>query len=153
MTKKPLSPEVYARMSQAAKQGREAWRRGDIPAAERHFVEAWNTLPEPKSEQDYAQSLAWGLVEFYRDTKQCEKATQWLRALRELYGPHSDSSLDFLAGTVAFECEDLDTAFRLFRQLYLEFGKRPFEGSDPKYLDFYERRFGPLSGRTPQDGL
>jgi hypothetical protein len=148
---KPLLPAVHSAMSQAAAQGREAWKRGDIGAAERRFLEAWSALPEPKSEQDYAQSLARGLVNFYRDTGQFEKARQWLGTMRELYLPGPNPSLDFLAGTVAFESGDLDSALRLFRQVYLEFGERPFAGSDPKYLDFYRRRFGERGDPAPQD--
>ncbi len=93
-----------------------------------------------KIEQDYAQSLSFGLTIFYRDTRQFEKAKQWLEVVRQAYGPGPDDFVDFLAGTVAFDAGDESEAFRLFQRLYLEFGSRPFEGSDRRYLDFYRKR-------------
>lgn len=142
MIKHSLSPEVLNAYTKAAEEGRLAWKLGAVNEAETKFLEAWNILPNPKIEQDHAQSLAWGLVEFYRDTKQFEKAKQWLRTMKEAYGPSPNAFVNFLAGTVALDAGDLDEAFALFHELFVKFGERPFEGSDRKYLDFYKNRAG-----------
>ena len=136
----PLSADALSTMSAAAASGREAWKRGAIEEAEKHFLDAWSALPDPKLEQDYGQSLSRGLTVFYRDTKQCEKAKQWLQTTREAYGPGPDDSIEFLAGTVHLDCGELDEAYRLFQPLFVKFGSRPFEGSDGKYLAFYRKR-------------
>lgn len=136
----PLSAQSLATVEEEGKKGREAWKAGDISGAEAHFLQTWNALPEPKLQQDYAQSLSRGITTFYRDTRQFEKARKWIGIVREAYGPELDPSVEFLAGTVAFESGDLTEAFRLFEPLYLKYGKRPFEERDPKYLDFTRTR-------------
>jgi hypothetical protein len=140
--KKQLSPQILATLTKLAAEGRQAWQNGAISEAEKKFLAAWDSLPEPKTDQDYAQSLSRGLVTFYGDTKQYEKAKQWLQTVRKAYGGGSNPSVDFLAGTVAFDSGDLDGAFHLFHRLYSEFRERPFEGKDHKYLDFYRDRTG-----------
>lgn len=132
--KRPLPDKVRACMEREADAGLAAWKNGDIVTAEEHFLAAWNAVPEPRLEHELVQAHAWALTTFYRDTGQYDKAQQWMKTVRMAYLP--SPSLDFLEGTVAFDCGDLDTAFRLFHPLYLEYGARPFEGRNAKYLDF-----------------
>jgi hypothetical protein len=136
----PIPPEAVATITEEGARGREAWKRGAIGEAETHFLNAWSALPEPKLEKDYAQSLSRGLTVFFTQTKQFEKAKQWLQITREAYGRGPNASVDFLAATVDFESGDLDAAFRLFDELFVQYGSRPFQGKDPRYLDFYTKR-------------
>lgn len=131
---------VRAQIEEESKSGREAWASGNPDAAERHFLNAWAALPEPKLDFDYAQLLSSGLATFYRDTRQFDKARRWIEVMRQAYGPEPNVYPEFLAGTIAFESGDLDEAFRLFRPWYEQFGSRPFEGQEPKYLDLVRRR-------------
>ena len=85
-------------------------------------------LPEPKIEYDYAQSLSGGLVTFYRDTKQFEKAKEWLTVMRDAYGPGPNIYVEFLAGTVYYDAGMLDDAFAIFDTAYKKFKQRPFQG-------------------------
>lgn len=132
--KRPLPEEVRACMQREADAGLAAWKCGDIVAAEKHFLAAWDAVPEPKLEHEFVQAHAWALTTFYRDTGQYDSAKKWMRTVRLAYLP--SPSVDFLEGTVAFDRGDMDTAFRLFHALYLEYGARPFEGRNAKYLDF-----------------
>jgi tetratricopeptide (TPR) repeat protein len=140
--KKPVSQEIVANISAQSKAGREAWQRGDTQKAEDRFLDAWRQLPEPKIEYDYAQSLSRGLVTFYRDTKEFEKAKEWLTVMRDAYGPGPDTSVEFLAATVYYDAGMLDDAFAIFDTAYKEFKQRPFQGEDGKYLQFYKERAG-----------
>ena len=142
MTRQPLAQSVTAKIEEEGKSGREAWKSGDLAKAERHFLSAWDALPEPKLEFDYAQLLSSGIAEFYRDTHQFEKAWHWIRIMRTAYGPEPNPYPEFLAGTIAFESGELDDAYGLFRPLYERYGSRPFEGRDKKYLDLVRRRIG-----------
>lgn len=132
--KRPLPDKVRASMEREADAGLATWKRGDIVAAEKHFLAAWNAVPEPKLEHEFVQAHAWALTTFYRDTGQYDKARQWMHTVREAYLP--SPSVDFLEGTIAFDGGDQDRAFRLFHALYLAYGARPFEGRDAKYLNF-----------------
>jgi hypothetical protein len=84
--------------------------------------------------------LSRGLVEFYRQTNQYDKAKTWLETVRDVYDVEhnaaSGASVTFLAGAVHFDAGNLETARVLFERLYKEYGRRPFDGSDPKYLQF-----------------
>ena len=140
--KKPVSPEIVANIYAQGAAGREAWQRGDIQKAEDKFLDVWRLLPEPKIEYDYAQSLSRGLVTFYRDTKQFEKAIEWLTVMRDAYGPGPNISVEFLAATVYHDAGMLDDAFAIFDTAYKEFKERPFQGKDGKYLQFYKERAG-----------
>lgn len=137
---KPLPDEILASLKIHAACGREAIRAGDTARAERDFLAAWNCLPEPKVEYDYAQSLSRGLVAFYRDAGKIDQARQWYQVMRDAYGSLPDSSSDFIGGTIDYEAGEYDSAFRAFDALYKRFKTRPFEGHAKKYLEFYKKR-------------
>lgn len=81
-----------------------------------------------------------GNLVFYRDSKQFEKARQWLEVARESYGPGRNETIEFLAATLWYEMGDFDKAFEEFDRQYKAFKTRPFQGKDKKYLDFYLSR-------------
>ena len=139
--KKPVPHEIVANISAQGKAGREAWQRADIQKAEDRFLDAWRLVPEPKTEYDYyAQSLSRGLVTFYRNTKQFEKAKEWLTVMRHAYGPGPNIDVEFLAATVYYDAGMLDDALAIFDAAYKKFRQRPFQGDDRKYLRFYRER-------------
>jgi tetratricopeptide (TPR) repeat protein len=140
--KKTVPKETVAILSEKGASGRQAWKRGDVQEAETKFLEAWDALPEPRSEYDYAQTLSRGLVTFFRDTRQYDKAKEWLSTMREAYGPGPDDFVEFTAATVYFDSGMLDDAFAIFDTQYQKFKQRPFQGEDKKYLEFYKKRAG-----------
>jgi hypothetical protein len=114
---------------------------GDFPAAEAEALKAWEALPEPKLQWDYyANVIPMDLVTFYRNWGDFGKALAWLGIARETYGPGPNVSVEFVAATVAYESGDFDAAFQEFNRQYETFGKRAFEGEDPKYLAFTMKR-------------
>lgn len=138
--KKELNEAALEVLKQNSKAGREAWKGGDLVLAEKHFINAWDAIPEPKNEYDYAQSLAGGLVVFYRDTKQLDKAKKWLPIMRQTYSSPSNDYVEFMAATIHFEAGEFDLAFVIFDNQFKKFKNRPFEGEDKKYLEYYKKR-------------
>lgn len=136
----PVSKDIESRLYENGKLGRDAWKSGRISEAEKYFLEAWNALPEPRTKYDFAQSMSRGLVTFYRDTSQFPQAFKWLDIMREAYGPKPNDFVEFVAGTVHFDAGNLDEAFRVFDDQVKRFRFRPFQGEDPKYLNFYKSR-------------
>jgi tetratricopeptide (TPR) repeat protein len=120
------------------RQAREARRGKDLERREKLSLQAWDLLPEPKLGWEfYSNIMPRDNLIFYRDTKQFEKAMKWLEITRESYGPDRNDTIEFLAATLWYEMGDFDKAFEEFDTQYEAFRKRPFEGKDKKYLDFF----------------
>lgn len=146
---RPLPAAAEAKLDEYAALAREAHEAGDLDTAEKNFLKAWESIPEPRTEYEYADSMATGLAQFFRDTGQAEKAKPWVELAREIYGDE-DPDIDFLAATVHYCAGEFDDAYALFDNLYQQFRRRPFQGEDPAYLDFYLERSALLkAGKTP----
>lgn len=135
-----LSADQVAKIQEYGLQGREAIKQGHTDQAEKCFLAAWDVIPEPKLEHDYAQTLSRGLVSYYKQVQQYDKALAWVDVMRKAYGPDENVSVEFTAATVYFDAGALDDAFSIFDKQFKEYGKRPFQGEDKKYLDFYLNR-------------
>ncbi len=139
---KDLPADAMSVLAEHSAQGRQALQKGNILAAEKHFLAAWGAIPQPQLDYDYAPSLAVALTEFYRDTAQPAKARPWLALARQAYGPEPNPYTEFLAATVSYEAGEFDEAYRLFDQLFRQYNRRPFQESKPEYLSFYLHRAG-----------
>lgn len=123
------------------RQAGEAARGNEPERSESLMLRAWEILPEPKLGWEfYSNIMPRDNLLFYRDTRQFDKAKHWLEVTRESYGPGRDESIEFDAATLWYEMGDFDQAFEEFDRQYKAFKKRPFEGHDKKYLDFYMSR-------------
>lgn len=141
-----LPKEVQNSIDNLLRKAGEARRAGNAQEEERLALEAWDTLPEPKLGWNYYSNIMpFDNVGFFRDVREFDKALRWLDVTRQSYGstPDSpDSAIEFLAATVYFEMGDLDKAFEIFDWQFKNWNKRPFEGENRKYLDFYLSRKG-----------
>jgi tetratricopeptide (TPR) repeat protein len=132
---KTLAPDVLQKFQALAAKGQEAWlKRADLAAAEKYFLEAWETLPEPKLEQEWSQIMIAGMLEFYREARQFEKARQWLELAAKSYGDPGNEHVRMLRGQLAYDEGAMQEAAEVLTSLYQEFGGRPFEDLDEKYL-------------------
>jgi hypothetical protein len=133
--------DISEAIGQISKMGREAWRAGDITAAEESFLSAWKLIPDPKFDYDFfPQTMSRGLVEFYRDTAQFAKARAWLETVRQAYLPideASEATILFLEATVDYDSGELVSAFQRFETLYKLYKMRPFQGQDDRYKRFF----------------
>lgn len=134
--KKPLTPNIEEKIQTLGIEGRKSWSKGNIEDAENIFLRCWAEIPEPKFEYDYSQILSGGLVRFYRDSRQLEKASHWIDVMKKAYNSNTDIDIEFMEATVYYEAKELDKAYEIFATQYKNFGKRPFEGEDKKYLTF-----------------
>ena len=132
----PLSQEIVSEIQTLGKGGRTAWETGNISLAEQKFLAIWDIIPEPKFEHDYAQSISRGLVSFYRDTGQLDKALEWIEIYRNAYGAWNPS-VEFDVATVYFAFDNYDKAFKIFDEIYKKYGNMFFSANDKKYSEFY----------------
>jgi tetratricopeptide (TPR) repeat protein len=136
----PLPPEAEEKLYEYGALSAKAEEEGDITSAEKYFLAAWNSIPDPKLTYDHAQSMTADLAVFYRNIGQPQKAKEWLPLAREAYGPESDPHVEFIAATVHYEAGELDEAYALFDALFKGYKSRPFQGEKPDYLAFYMDR-------------
>lgn len=148
---RPLPPEAEQWLDAHCAQGRQARIQGDTAEAERHFLAAWDAIPEPKLDHEYADSLSVGLTEFYRDMGRPADALPWLARAAEAYG-EDEPGVRFLAGSVHYAAAEYDAAYAVFDELFKAYRQRPFQGEHPGYLAFYHARAEALrEGRQPVD--
>ena len=142
--KKELPKDLDEKINALATSAWTEWQKGDSSIAEASFLKAWDLIPDPKFEYDlYPQALSRRIAVFYRDSKQDSKALEWLDIVKQAYSPLNDASLatiTFLEATVDFDAGRLDQAFSKFESLYKEYGKRPFEGAEKRFCDFFFQR-------------
>jgi len=110
---------------------------GNIVSADAWLMRSWEALPVPRHEWDLSQLVIQQAISFYLKTHHPEEARKWLDPLALSFGSADDGTVAMIAGTMHYEVSDFDSAFERFNFMYREFGKRPFQGRDKKYLDFY----------------
>ncbi|MCF5685747.1 hypothetical protein [Pseudomonas sp. PA-1-3F] len=132
-----LTPEQIEKISNLSKEGREYWKKNQLSEAESCFLRAWGIMQSPTLTLDYSQSIARGLVAFFKETKQYEKAISWLAVMHDLYTPKPSDYVEFIAATVYFDAGKTSAAYEIFDKQYKKYGKRPFTDEDKKYLNFY----------------
>lgn len=138
-----LPTDIKTIIDDLLRQAGEAERAGDLRRSEDAFLQAWAALPEPKLGWNfYSNIIPRDNLLFYRDTRQFEKAEKWLAITRESYGPGRNEVIEFLAATLWYAMGDFDRAYEEFARQYQAGKKRPFQGEDKKYLDFYLERAG-----------
>jgi tetratricopeptide (TPR) repeat protein len=136
-----LPEDIRQQIDDLLRQAGEAARGNEPERSEKLRLKAWEMLPEPKLDWEfYSNIMPRNNLIFYRDTKQFDKALQWLEVTRESYGPGRNEVIEFFAATLWYAMGDLDKAFEEFDRQYKAFKVRPFQGEDKKYLDFYMSR-------------
>ena len=136
----PLPPEIEAAIDNALEESYAAEKKGDLLAAAGWMEKAWELIPLPKEEYDYAQILGLVGTRFFRNAKMLDKAHEWLARLAKAYGDGgaaTQDTLDLLEATIRYEEGDFDRAFLLFHKHFKVWKNRTFENEDPKYKKFY----------------
>jgi hypothetical protein len=130
--------------------GEEFVDAGEDVAALNHFRAAWELLPVPKEEQGPAIQLLAAIADscfFLGDWEGCRQAVQHaFRAGADVANPF----LRLRLGQSLYELGNTQEAANWLVPVYLHEGRQPFEGEDPKYLEFFRDRLQPPSGGWPE---
>lgn len=141
-----LSSEIDKKVDTLLRKSGEAMRAGNWDEEKKYALEAWDALPDPKLGWNfYSNIIPRDMVTAYRDHKEFDEALKWLEITRQSYKStieNPDSEIEFIAATVYYEMGDTDRAFQIFDWQFKNWKRRPFEGQDRKYLDFYLSRKG-----------
>ncbi|SRR5579871_398668 len=113
------------------------------------FQAAWDALPEPKDDQEFAIQILAAIADchFYlRAWKQCCDAVQHaFRCGADVGNPFFRMRL----GQSLYELGKEREAASWLVPVYLLEGRKPFEASDPKYLEFFRNRLKAPPGGWP----
>lgn len=103
--------------------------------------EAWNAIPYPRVNYDESYHLVKKIINICIMTKQPENAYKWVNICFIADLERIDTGeREFLAGKVAFECNDLINAKELFFIANQKSGGRCFGPKDGKYLKFFKSK-------------
>jgi hypothetical protein len=127
----------------------------ELIAAERdedalkRFQAAWASLPAPKEEQEPAVRILAAIADCHfhlGDWAACRDAVQVsFRCGADIGNPF----LRLRLGQSLYELGDENEAANWLVPVYLMEGREPFEGDDPKYLEFFRGRLNPPPGGWP----
>lgn len=114
------------------------------------FQAAWESLPEPRDEQELAGRIIGAIADccFYLgDWEGCRRAVQHaFRCGEDVNNPF----LRMRLGQSLYEMGDEQEAANRLVPVYLLEGRTPFEGEDPKYLESFRGRLDAPPGGWPE---
>jgi hypothetical protein len=139
-----------AKVDRLFSQGEEFADAGQYTEALARFREAWDLLPEPKDEQGPAVQILGAIADCHFFTgawEACRDAVHHaFRCGAELDNPFFRLRL----GQSLYELGDEREAANWLVPVYLTEGREPFEGDDPKYLEFFRDKLQPPPGGWPE---
>jgi hypothetical protein len=114
------------------------------------FRAAWDALPEPRDEQDPAIHILAAIADSHFHLAEWEECR---RAVQHAFRCGADLDNPFLRlrlGQSLYELGDKREAANWLVPVYLAEGRGPFEGEDPKYLEFFRGQLDPPPGGWPE---
>lgn len=135
------NPSLEEKIVSTTERGNEAHDKKQYDKALTIYQEAWDLLPESKTE--WKMLSQWISSSFYNtffDTKDYSKAKDWAETALKSIDSKIDTSPLINLGMVCKELGRDDEAYSYFDQAY-QYGKeRAFKERPKKYLDFYLKR-------------
>jgi hypothetical protein len=114
------------------------------------FQTVWVLLPEPKDKQDLAVQILAGIADCQFSLGAWQKCRE---AVQHAFRCGADVGNPFLRlrlGQCLYELGNEHEAANWLVPVYLMEGKAPFEGEDPKYLNFFRAKLLPPEGGWPE---
>lgn len=118
----------------------EAIEDESLDRALTHYRRAWDELPRPKAKQKLAAQILTAIAdcEFQKGNwNECQRTL--MQAFNECGLPEDSPFARLRLGQCQYELGNLKEAETWLVSLYTEQGREPFEGEDPKYLEFFLR--------------
>lgn len=136
----PLQKEIDSAVTAERNKAFEFKKQNNYQSAEKHYLKAWELLPEPKYDWDSSQILIYRISDFYLEWRKFEQALAWAKQVFDTKPLAGDGTPYITLGRIYFEAGDMDQAFSNFEKAFELAGKRAYDGEDKKYLEFYKKR-------------
>jgi hypothetical protein len=115
-----------------------------------HFRAAWDVLPEPREDQDVAIRILAAIADCHFYLGQWQRCRQAVQHAFRCGADMADPFLRLRMGQSLYELGEEREAANWLVPVYLQEGREPFEGDDPKYLEFFRGRLMPPPGGWPE---
>lgn len=121
----------------------EAYRSEGVQAALNQLLQAWEMLPEPKTQHNMSTVLASFIANYYLEQQLFDEALHWGNILKEGQKYKIDSGEGyFLCGKIYYEMGDTENALQEFSIAWEKSDGRIFSGKPKQYAAFLK------AGRT-----
>ena len=135
-----LDARTYELVTQLCAQGDELARHDDHRGAIARFNEAWQLLPEPKSDWHAATWILAGIADSGFLGGFLQTAREALDYVMRCPDAIGNPFLHLRRGQVLFEQGQLDGAADELTRAYMAEGEQIFTAEDAKYLNFLKTR-------------
>ena len=140
--KKQIEPTIRKRIDELLEASGEKFSSGDLRGSLDIALQAWDLIPEPKSDWDYyPQSLSAGFVQDFADLGDKESVSKWSQIMADMYGDpnHEDQLVLMTEGEAMYKLGDKDRAYYIFGRIYEIYGQSGFSGDQSVYFEFYRK--------------
>ncbi|MBY5461059.1 hypothetical protein EHI47_18545 [Rhizobium leguminosarum] len=140
--KKQIEPTIRKRIDELLEASGKKFSSGDLRGSLDVALQAWDLIPEPKSDWDYCpQSLSVGFVQDFADLGDKESVSKWSQIMAEMYGDpnHEDQLVLMTEGEAMYKLGDKDRAYYIFGRIHEIYGQRGFSGDQSVYFEFYRK--------------
>jgi len=113
------------------------------------FQAAWDLLPEPKGEWEYALAILSAIADSHFHLGDYQECYRGMQQTLRCGGDVDNPFIQLRLGQCLFELGDLGESRNWMVPVYLMEGNEIFESEDPKYLAFVKERLSPPPGGWP----
>ena len=136
-SKARLEEEIVSKLQEVQDAASDKMSAGESDDGIRLFEKAWQMLPEPKLDWDYAVSILRNLCIACIDAGKFEAGKKWHDKLLKAPFADMDSDPYELGGTIYYHLGDLEKAFEFLKMDIEVGGKRNLKLLEPEIRKFY----------------
>jgi hypothetical protein len=129
-----LEKELQQKVQGLIDEGSDLYTAGDRKSAQDRMASAWDLLPMPKETYDDSFHIAHYSTKIALAERNFELAKKWAEIHQHCDLERFDTGhREFVAGQVAYEAGDMETAKKYFLVAEKKSGGRAFREQDKKY--------------------
>lgn len=145
-----LPEEIGDEILRLSAEGDELAESDQYPQALERYWEAWDLLPEPKTNWEAATWLLGAIGDANFLSGDFEAGRDSLTTAMHCPDAIGNPFLHLRLGQCQFELENLDRAADELSRAYMGAGEEIFESEDPKYFAFLKTKLKPPRGGWPK---
>jgi tetratricopeptide (TPR) repeat protein len=146
-----LDEKIQSKIDELMDKSYDKLQEGNYDEYFKLINQAWELYPEPKEKWSESYNTAKYIFKDYMDIKNFDEAKKWLEKMQKINDAYRawdansgyDEELNFETGKYYYETNNLEEAYKLWREVVHGSGKshfRYFDGENPKYLEFYKNQ-------------